>query len=88
MDDVKLEEHGFAVLSHSTGVSEFSKVEDTKAYTAETERLLEETIDGAVFVKCFDLILRKNVTFDRSEMVLGDPLLTEGPARGVHNGMD
>jgi len=36
-------------------------------------------------VKCYELRLRKNVLFQRAQLDLNDPLLVEGPARGVHN---
>jgi len=55
-----------------------------EAYKRETERLLTEAL-GATHVKCYDLRLRKNIIFQRTEFDLNNPLHTEGPARGAHN---
>ena len=83
--DVNLERYGFQVLSHDTGVSNFTSAEAIEAYKRETERLLTEAL-GATYVKCYDLRLRKNIIFQRTEFDLNNPLHTEGPARGAHNG--
>ena len=83
--DVNLERYGFQVLSHDTGVSNFTSAEAVEAYKRETERLLTEAL-GAAHVKCYDLRLRKNIMFQRTELDLNNPLLTEEPARGAHNG--
>jgi hypothetical protein len=85
-DAVKLEDRGFTVLSHPTQISEFTAIKDVDAYKSETEKILQHAL-GGVFVKCYDLILRKNVIFRRSQMDLNDQLHTEGPARGAHNGI-
>jgi hypothetical protein len=83
--DVSLESYGFQVLSHDTEVSNFTSVDAVEAYKRETERLLTEAL-GATYVKCYDLRLRKNIVFQRTEFDLNNPLHTEGPARGAHNG--
>ena len=83
--DVNLERYGFQVLSHDTGVSNFTSADAVEAYKRETERLLTEAL-AATHVKCYDLRLRKNIIFQRTEFDLNNPLHTEGPARGAHNG--
>lgn len=83
-DSVQLEKYGFQVLSHASGVSEFLSVEDAQEYKSETERTLRDVFNAS-FVKCYDLILRKNVLFNRTQFDLNDCLHTEGPARGAHN---
>ncbi|PMD12015.1 hypothetical protein NA56DRAFT_713616 [Hyaloscypha hepaticicola] len=75
---------GFEVLSHESKLSRFREGDDITQYRLETEDLLKEAL-GAVHVKCYDSRLRKNVPFQRSQLDLNDPLLIEGPARGVHN---
>ena len=84
-DSIQLEEYGFQVLSHTSEVSEFASVDDVQKYKSETERMLRDVL-GAPFVKCYDLILRQNIPFHRSQFDLNDQLHTEGPARGAHNG--
>ena len=84
-DNIQLEEYGFQVLSHASQVSEFASVDDVQKYKSETERMLQDVL-GASFVKCYDLILRKNIPFRRSQFDVNDPLHAEGPARGAHNG--
>jgi hypothetical protein len=81
----KISECGFEVLSHKSEISGFKREDDITQYRLETEELLKEAL-GAVLVKYYDSRLRKNVPFQRSQLDLNDPLLTEGPARGVHNG--
>ncbi|KAE9379413.1 hypothetical protein N431DRAFT_397764 [Stipitochalara longipes BDJ] len=75
---------GFEVLSHQSKFSRFDQADDVFQYVSETEELLRERMD-AVYVKCYDSRLRKNVMFQRTQLDLNDPLLTEGPARGAHN---
>lgn len=81
----KIGQCGFEVLSHKSEFSSFKRGDDITQYRLETEELLKEAL-GAVLVKCYDSRLRKNVPFQRAQLDLNDPLLTEGPARGVHNG--
>ena len=85
--DVGLDTYGFQVLSHDTGVANFRSVDAVEAYKRETEQLLTEAL-GATHVKCYDLQLRKNIIFQRTEFDMNDPLHTEGPAQGAHNGED
>lgn len=80
-----LDESGFQVLQHQSKFSTFESQASIKDYRSETEALLKETL-GAVYVKCYDSRLRKNVVFERTELDLNDLLSPEGPARGVHNG--
>jgi hypothetical protein len=81
----KIDDCGFEVVSHRSRFSSFQKPDDVAEYRAEADQLLKDTLD-AVFVKSYDSILRRNVPFQRNQMDLADPLHTEGPARGVHNG--
>jgi hypothetical protein len=83
--EAHINECGFEVLSHESKFSRFDKEDDVKQYLVETERLLEREME-AVYVKCYDSRLRKNIPFVRTELDLNDLLLTEGPARGAHNG--
>ncbi|RDW65486.1 hypothetical protein BP5796_10178 [Coleophoma crateriformis] len=80
-----LEEFGFQVFQHQSKLSNFEKNVDVVEYRSETEALLKRTL-GAVYVKCYDSRLRKNIVFERTELDLNDLLSPEGPARGVHNG--
>jgi hypothetical protein len=81
----KIDDSGFEVLSHQSKFSKFDRADDVFQYVSETEELLRERMD-AVYVKCYDSRLRKNAMFQRTQLDLNDPLLTEGPARGAHNG--
>lgn len=81
----KIDDSGFEVLNHQSKFSKFDRADDVFQYVSETEELLRERMD-AVYVKCYDSRLRKNVMFQRTQLDLNDPLLTEGPARGAHNG--
>lgn len=83
--DFRIDDCGFAVLSHQSRFVKFESPGEVEAYRKETEELLQNKLD-AVLVKCYDSRLRRNVPFVRTELDLNDPLLTEGPARGVHNG--
>ena len=83
--DPNIEVCGFKAVLHQSNFLSFQKPEDVKNYKIETEELLKQTL-GAVYVYCYDSRLRKNVPFIRTEYDLNDLLLTEGPARGVHNG--
>ncbi|KAI9859247.1 MAG: hypothetical protein M1813_007021 [Trichoglossum hirsutum] len=84
--NIGLESRGFEVLSHTTKIPELTTVNAVEAYKAETEQLLKERL-GATFVRCYDLKLRKNIPFRRSQFDINDPLHMEGPARGAHVGM-
>lgn len=84
-DKINLKGHGFEVLPHTTKISEFTSADAIEAYKAETEQLLKERL-RASYVKCYDVMLRKNIVFYRNQFDINDPLHTEGPARGAHNG--
>ncbi|PVH73595.1 hypothetical protein DL98DRAFT_431000 [Cadophora sp. DSE1049] len=71
-----INECGFQVISHQSKVLQFSCIADIQDYRSETEQLLREAL-GAVHVKCYDTVLRKNVTFERNQLDLADPLRTE-----------
>ncbi|KAH7416709.1 hypothetical protein BKA64DRAFT_701491 [Cadophora sp. MPI-SDFR-AT-0126] len=79
-----LNDCGFQIISHQSKFSRFLQATDVQGYRVETEQLLKDTL-GAVYAKCYDTVLRKNVAFRRDKLDLADPLHTEGPARGVHN---
>lgn len=83
--DFRINDCGFEVLSHQSKFDKFESPGDVEAYREETEKLLQEKLD-AVMVKCYQSLLRRNVPFVRTQFDLNDSLLTEGPARGVHNG--
>ncbi|KAK0118553.1 hypothetical protein ONS95_007440 [Cadophora gregata] len=80
-----INECGFQVISHQSTVAQFSSVADIQNYRTETEQLLRQAL-GAVYVQCYDSVLRKNITFERDRIDLADPLRIEGPGLGVHNG--
>lgn len=82
---IDINTHGFQVSKHKSKFSQFESAGEVAQYRDETEKLLMHEL-GAVFVKCYDSVLRKNVTFYRDRFDLADPLHREGPARGVHNG--
>ncbi|OBT85069.1 hypothetical protein VE02_07307 [Pseudogymnoascus sp. 03VT05] len=84
IQNYKIDECGFQVLDHESKVKNLETVESVVAYRRETEGLLKEVL-GAEFAFCYDLALRENVKWGRSELDLLDPLLVQGPARGVHN---
>ena len=81
----RIDSSGFEVLSHQSKFSRFDQADNVFQYKSETEGLLRDRMN-AVYVKCYDSQLRKNVMFQRTQLDLNDPLLTEGPARGAHNG--
>lgn len=83
--EFRINDCGFEVLSHQSKFAKFESPNDVEEYRLETERLLQDKL-GAALVKCYDSRLRRNVPFIRTQLDLNDPLLTEGPARGVHNG--
>jgi len=81
----KIDDCGFEVLNHRSDISNFKSALDVTRYKVETEQLLQDEMQ-AVYVHCYDSRLRENVTFQRTQLDLNDPLLKEGPARGAHNG--
>jgi len=84
-DQFRIDDCGFEVLDHRSNFSRFEEASDVEEYKRETEGLLKESMH-AVYVRCYDSRLRKNIPFQRDQLDLNDPLLTEGPARGAHNG--
>ncbi|KUJ13807.1 uncharacterized protein LY89DRAFT_687163 [Mollisia scopiformis] len=83
-DKPRIDVNGFQVFDHTTQISRFEAPEDVARYKSETEELHLKNL-GAVYVKCYDMALRTNILFDRTEYDLNDPLHTEGPVRGAHN---
>lgn len=83
--EFKLEECGFEVISHEMNRSEFNTPGDIEAYRHETQEMLRSFL-GAEFVKTYEVRMRKNMPFPRSQIDYNDPLLVEGPARGAHSG--
>jgi len=83
-EPVKIDDCGFEVLEHHSKFTRFDEANQVEQYRLETEELLKERL-GAIHVKCYDHRLRKNIPHQRTEFDLNDPLLREGPARGVHN---
>ena len=63
----------------------FETKEDTETYMRVTASTLKQEL-GAEFVKCYDMRLRRNVSFQRTEYDFNDFLTVEGPAQGVHVG--
>jgi hypothetical protein len=80
-----IEDSGYQIFKHQSKFSRFDQADDVIQYKIETEDFLKEVL-GGVYAKCYDTVLRKNIAFERNILDLADPLHTEGPARGVHNG--
>src|ERR1700709_802320 len=58
----KIDECGFQVFDHESEFMKFEKASDVADYKSETEKLLKEKM-RAVYVKCYDSRLRKNIPF-------------------------
>jgi hypothetical protein len=84
-DNYVLDKCGFQVLSHQSKFSAIETARDVQTYKDETEELLKKEL-GAVFVRCYELRRRVNKPIQRQQFDINDPLLIEGPARGVHSG--
>jgi hypothetical protein len=80
-----IKDSGYQVFKHQSKFSHFAQADDVIQYKIETENFLKEVL-GGVYAKCYDTVIRKNIAFERNILDLADPLHTEGPARGVHNG--
>lgn len=77
---------GFEFLRHhQSAVTMFDTEGDIMLYKAETESLLLSHFD-AVKVLTYEVKLRKNIQFERTEYDANDELVIEGPATGAHNG--
>jgi hypothetical protein len=84
----RIGDYGFEVLKHESKFMHFDAADaadQVEKYRSETEELLKEKL-GAVYAKCYDHRLRKNIPYCRKQYDLNDPLLREGPAQGAHNG--
>lgn len=85
INDFKIDECGFQVIHHQSMIPELDTEPHINEYRKETEEMLRTSMQ-AEYVHCYDHRLRENIMFKRSQLDLNDPLLTEGPARGAHNG--
>jgi hypothetical protein len=83
--ELSLENAGFQALKHTSCFKDVVGIEDVNAYKRETEQLLLGTLKAS-YVLCYDLRKRRNMVFNRNQFDINDPLLEEGPAKGVHNG--
>jgi len=82
--ELKFDDCGFELHEHPSRYQQFDKASDIESYRAETEKLLK-TRFNAEKVMLYDIRLRKNNSFDRTEFDVYDPLVVEGPAKGAHN---
>ncbi|KAK0118547.1 hypothetical protein ONS95_007435 [Cadophora gregata] len=86
----ELDEYGFEVLSHTSRFLDLHSengLSSTMAlaeYQIETEDMLNSHL-GAVFVKCYDIVMRRNIIIDETVFDLKDQMHVIGPARGAHN---
>jgi hypothetical protein len=85
--ELSFDDCGFEFHEYPSRYKQFETAADTEGYRAETEQLLKKRFN-AERVMVYDIRLRKNDAFNRSEFDVYDPLLVEGPARGAHNGRD
>ncbi|PVH79055.1 hypothetical protein DL98DRAFT_533408 [Cadophora sp. DSE1049] len=86
----KLDEYGFEVVSHTSRFLDLqsdnglNSIMDLAEYQLETEDMLTGHL-GATFVKCYDIVMRRNIIFDETVFDLRDQMHVIGPARGAHN---
>lgn len=83
--ELRINDCGFEFVQHKTAISEFTSPSDVDAHKRETEEMLRARF-AAVKVLTYELRLRKNQEFRRKQFDLNEKLLTEGPAKGAHNG--
>ncbi|EXJ60697.1 hypothetical protein A1O7_04850 [Cladophialophora yegresii CBS 114405] len=83
--ELSFDDCGFEFQEFPSRYKQFETAADTDGYRAETEQILTKRFN-AERVMVYDIRLRKNDTFGRSEFDVYDPLLIEGPAKGAHNG--
>jgi len=90
VETFKLDENGFEAVHH---VSRFVDIRSDNGLTStmalaeyqlETEDMLTGRLEAA-FVKCYDIVMRRNITFDETVFDLRDKMHVIGPARGAHN---
>ena len=87
----KLDEYGFEVVQHTSRYLDIQSDKGLKStialaeYQLETEIMLTSHLEAA-FVKCYDIVMRRNITFDETVFDLKDQMHVIGPARGAHNG--
>ncbi|KAI7786144.1 hypothetical protein LA080_004528 [Diaporthe eres] len=81
----QIEECGFQYFQHKTAVNSLPGLhgdgptqEDVDTYKVETEVVLKD------FFQAAHVQIRENVSYERDEIDLRDPLLREGPAVGAH----
>jgi hypothetical protein len=73
------------VKHHASAIHAFNVEGDAESYISETNSMLKDRF-SAVKVHTYEVRLRKNVQFCRTEVDMNDKLLIEGPALGAHNG--
>jgi hypothetical protein len=83
--DLDFDDCGFMIKLHPSKFRHFEDAKVIAAYQTETEELLRTEFD-AERVIIYDVRLRKNTKFQRTEFDFLDPMLREGPAIGAHNG--
>ncbi|ETI24450.1 hypothetical protein G647_03819 [Cladophialophora carrionii CBS 160.54] len=82
--ELNFDDCGFEFQEYPSRYQQFATAADTDRYRAETEQILKKRFN-AERVMVYDIRLRKNDSFHRSEFDVYDPLLIEGPAKGAHN---
>lgn len=83
--ELNLDECGFEFYEHRSRFQDFLSPEDIDGYRDETEQLLRKRF-SAVRVLTYEVRLRKNQDFRRTEFDVYDKMLVEGRAKGAHNG--
>ena len=89
----KVDENGFEVVPHTSRFVDLQSdngLNSTIAlaeYQLETEDMLTSHLRAA-FVKCYDIVMRKNIISDETVFDLKDQMHVIGPARGAHNGKE
>ncbi|KAL2064601.1 hypothetical protein VTL71DRAFT_3738 [Oculimacula yallundae] len=85
-----LRDCGFEVVPHTSQILDLESDNGLNStmslaeYQLETEDFLTAHL-AASFVKCYDIVMRKNVVFDESFFDMKDRMHAVGPARGAHN---
>ncbi|KAJ9617238.1 hypothetical protein H2200_000959 [Cladophialophora chaetospira] len=82
--ELRFDECGFDFHNLPSHYKRFDSAGDIEGYRVETEKLLKERFH-AEKVMVYEIRLRRNEIFARTEFDVYDPLLVEGPAKGAHN---
>lgn len=85
--ELTFDDCGFEFHDLPSRYKRFDDAASIEGYRAETEKLLKARFH-AEKVMVYEIRLRRNDTFVRSEFDVYDPLLVEGPAKGAHNGTE